>query len=75
MRRTLAKECVLRASVSFFVQINQYQVNNLSPDVSKTKELILKQSRVGHLPIHTGEAEVDRVSSFQLMCRSPAHHT
>jgi hypothetical protein len=46
------------------------QENNLSPDVNKTKELIVdfrKQQRE-HPPIHIDGAAVEKVESFKFLC-------
>ena len=46
------------------------QENNLSPDVNKTKELIVdfrKQQRE-HLRIHIDGAVVEKVESFKFLC-------
>ena len=46
------------------------QDNNLSFNVSKTKELIVdyRKRRVEHAPIHIDGASVERVESFKFLC-------
>ena len=46
------------------------QDNNLSLNVSKTKEIIVdyRKRRAEHAPIHIDEAVVERVESFKLIC-------
>ncbi|KAF7655017.1 hypothetical protein LDENG_00062100, partial [Lucifuga dentata] len=46
------------------------QDNNLSLNVSKTKEMIVdyrRQQGGGHLPLYIGDAEVERVGSFKFL--------
>jgi hypothetical protein len=44
--------------------------NNLSLNVSKTKELIVDYRKLGggHAPIHSDGAAVERVESFKYLC-------
>ena len=46
-----------------------YQDNNLSLNISKTKELIVdyKKWRAEHAPIHIDRAVVERVESFKFL--------